>query len=124
MQVTPRRRVIQGLDRGHHRNAERLRPLPQQRFLRRFAVAPVAGRERVEPVAEGVLQQAARGRAVGVCNQQAAVAAPQGQDAAGMRRRFLEAHRRFAFRGAQPALRDEPAEVGVTGAIGGEQDQG
>ena len=124
LQVAARRRVIEHLGGRDQRQARALRVPAQAHFLAHFLRASVPGRHRVQPVPERLSQRPGDRPRLRVPDQQAPLAAPQGNESRGPLAHLRPGDPRLPLGPPQAAGGEQPAEVGVAGPIRREQHAG
>ena len=124
LEPAPRGVVVEHLGGGRRGDAVAARPLPQPPLPRRLVRPAVAGHQRVEPVAEGVPEVPGDERGFRLPHQQALLAAPQRHEPAGVGADLAPFDDALSLGRAEASGGDEPAEMGVAGAVGGQQQDG
>ena len=124
LEVPPRRVVVEHLRRRRQGQTYLLGPRPQPPFPRGLGGEAVAGQQPAGPIAEGVAKRGqGRAVAVGVGLGRPVGAGPEGQQPGGVPADLVHGDAALALGVPASAAGDEPAEVGVAGAIGGQQHQ-
>ena len=114
--------VIQDLDRRRDRQAVARGACAQPRLFRHLGVAMMTRGERIEAIAEGLLQHPRHRVRLRLAHDQAGLAAPERQQRRGVRADFVPRDERLPFFGAPASRGEQPAEMRVALAILGEQD--
>src|SRR6516162_2173855 len=116
--------MVEDLMRSDNREAIEAGICSDAGFLTLFNVPAMTRNDRVNPIAERVPQRSRLPPRIVSGNKQAAVASPHCDQAVRMATHLIPCDTARSFAGLEPACSNQPAKVGVSGAVLDQEDKG